>query len=310
MRYFDLHCDTIYESLVKACDISNPDFHITPQKSDYLSPYIQCFAICVPEEFTGDRATDMFVKAYERLIEQCKKFNIKVIQTYDDLKAVANSGGKGAIFTVENASVLAGKLDNIELFKKFNVKFVTLTWNGRNELGDGAMVSHSNGITQFGINVIRELEKNNITVDVSHTSDRLFYDIISNSNKPIVATHSNSRTVTNVKRNLSDEQFRMIVERNGIVGLNLHKFFLNNNPDRASAIDVLRHAEHFLSLGGENTLAFGADFDGCELTDDVTGIDSIGNIYELFLKHNYSEQLLKKIFFENAYKFCEIFDKY
>ncbi|MBR1731864.1 MAG: membrane dipeptidase [Ruminococcus sp.] len=310
MRYFDLHCDTIYESLVKACDISNPDFHITPRKSDYLSPYIQCFAICVPEEHTGDRATYMFKAAYYRLIEQCEKFNITVIKNYDDIKTVTENGGKGAIFTVENASVLAGKLENIELFKEFNVKFVTLTWNGRNELGDGAMVSHSNGITPFGIKVIKELDKNNITVDVSHTSDRLFYDIISHSSKPIVATHSNSRVITNVKRNLTDEQFDIIKNKNGVVGLNLHKYFLNNNPEQASAYDILKHAEHFLSLGGENVLAFGADFDGCELPDDISGIDYIGQIYELFLKHNYSEKLIEKIFYENAYKFCENFDKY
>lgn len=310
MRYFDLHCDTIYESLVRACDISNPDFHITPKKSDYLSPYIQCYAICVPEEFTGERATDMFKKAYERLIQQCKKFNISVVKSYEDIKRLTEQEGKGAIFTVENASVLAGKLSNIELFKEFGVKFVTLTWNGRNELGDGAMVSHSNGITPFGIEVIKQLEANNITVDVSHTSDRLFYDIISHSSKPIVATHSNSRSITNVKRNLTDEQFSIIKNKNGIVGLNLHKYFLNYNPDEASATDIIKHADHFLSLGGEDVIAFGADFDGCELPEDITGIDYIGNIYELFLKHNYSECLLEKIFYKNACKFCENFDKY
>ena len=309
MRYFDLHCDTIYESLTKACDISCPCFHITPDKSRYLSPYIQCFAICVPEELTGQKATDMFIKAYQRLIEQSRKYNITVIKSFDDIKRVTETGGKGAIFTVENASVLAGRLENIELFKAYNVKFVTLTWNGRNELGDGAMVSHSNGITPFGIKVIKELEKNNITVDVSHASDRLFYDVVSHSTKPIAATHSNSRRITNVKRNLTDEQFSIIVKERGIVGLNFHKCFLNNNPDNASSYDILRHTEHFLSLGGEDSLAFGADFDGCELPDDISGVDCIGQIYELFLKHNYNESFLDKLFYVNAYKFCENFDK-
>ena len=310
MRYFDLHCDTIYESLAKACDISNPVFHITPKKSKYLSPYIQCFAICVPEEITGENATKMFKSAYKRLLQQCKKFDITVIKSFSDIERVTENGGKGAIFTVENASVLAGNIDNVTLFKDFDVKFVTLTWNGRNELGDGAMVSHSNGITPFGIKVIRELEKHNITIDVSHASDRLFYDVVSNSSKPIVATHSNSRAITNLKRNLTDEQFEIIKNRKGIVGINLHKYFLNNNPDDASMTDILKHTEHFLALGGENSLSFGADFDGCELPDDIKGIDSVGQIYEMFLKHNYSEKLIDKIFYENAYKFCENFDKY
>ncbi|MBQ7504066.1 MAG: membrane dipeptidase [Ruminococcus sp.] len=310
MQYFDLHCDTIYESLIRACDISNSDLHITPQKSKHLSPYIQCFAICVPEELTGENATKMFQNAYKRLSEQCRKFDISIIRSFDDLKRVTKNTGKGAIFTVENASVLAGKIENIKLFQEYGVKIVTLTWNGRNELGDGAMVSHSNGITPFGIKVIKELENNNIVIDVSHASDRLFYDVVSNSAKPIVATHSNSRVVTNVKRNLTDEQFEIIKNRNGIVGINLHKYFLNNNPYEASQYDILKHTDHFLSMGGEYTLAFGADFDGCELPDDIKGIDSIAQIYELFLKHNYSEKLIDKIFFENAYKFLENFDKY
>lgn len=310
MRYFDLHCDTIYESLIRACDISNSELHITPQKSQYLSPYVQCFAICVPEELTGDNATKMFKSAYQRLLEQCEKFDISIIRDFKDLKKVNENGGKGAVFTVENASVLAGKIENVELFKKYGVKIVTLTWNGRNELGDGVMVSHSNGITPFGLKVVKELESNNIVIDVSHASDRLFYDVVSNTIKPIIATHSNSRVIANNKRNLTDEQFDIIKNRKGVVGINLHKYFLNDNPDEASQYDILKHTDHFLSLGGEDTLAFGADFDGCELPDDIKGIDSIEQIYELFLKHNYSEKLIDKIFFENTYKFLENFDKY
>ena len=166
MRYFDLHCDTIYEALAKGCDISNPQFHITPQKSAYLSPYIQCFAICVPEEIRGQASTNMFIAAYNKLVEQCEKFGIRIIKSYKDICEVTESKGRGAVFTVENASPLAGKLENIELFRQCNVRFVTLTWNGRNELGDGAEVSHSNGITPFGIKVINELEKHNIIIDV------------------------------------------------------------------------------------------------------------------------------------------------
>lgn len=309
MRLIDLHCDTIYEAMARGCDISNPSFHITPRKSSAICPYIQCFAICVPEEIIGERATQMFKEAYKKLIEQCSKFDIRIIKSFSDIKEVTEQKQKGAIFTVENASVLAGNINNIELFKDFGVKFVTLTWNGRNELGAGAMVSHSNGITKFGIDVIKKLEENNITVDISHASDRLFYDVIKYSTRPIVATHSNSRTITNVKRNLTDEQFEIIKKKNGIVGLNFHRDFLNNDIKKVSRYDIIRHAEHFLSLGGEDVVAIGADFDGCDLPDDIKGVDSMGEIYELFLSYNYPESLVKKIFFENAYNFCENFDK-
>ncbi len=309
MRYFDLHCDTLYESLVRACDFSNPEFHITPKKSSAFSSYIQCYAICVPEEITGDRATDMFRAAYRKLVEQCSKFDIRIINSYSDIIEITNNGGRGAIFTVENASVLAGKLENIELFSDFDVKLVTLTWNGRNELGDGAMVSHSNGIRPFGIEVIKKLEEKKIIIDVSHASDRLMYDIFNHTTRPLVASHTNSRAVAKHKRNMTDEQFLTIVKRGGVVGLNLHKFFLNTDGDKANKYDVLRHAEHFLSLSGEESLCFGADFDGCNLPVDIFGIDTISDIYELFLKENYNEDTVKKIFYENALKFCENFDK-
>ena len=309
MRLFDLHCDTIYESLAKNTDISNSDFHITPEKSDYIDTYIQCFAICVPEEIRGSKATEMFLSAYRRLIEQCDKYKISVIKSFDDIKRINTNGGKGAVFTVENASPLAGKIENTSLFSDCAVKIVTLTWNGRNELGSGAMVSHSNGITPFGIEVIKDFENKGIVIDVSHASDRLMYDVFSHSVKPVIATHSNSRRIAAHRRNLTDEQFKTIASRGGVVGLNFHKFFLNNEADSASKYDILRHAEHFMSLGGENAVAIGADFDGCELPSDIRGIETMGEIYELFLRENYSEELVDKIFFGNAYNFFLNFDK-
>lgn len=310
MRYFDLHCDTIYESLIRNIDIDSKELQMSLSRTKKINSHIQCFAICVPEEIRGELAKKMFIDAYNRLIKQCDKFNISIIKNHSDVKDVIDNKKRGAIFTVENCSVLANDITNIKLFKDFDVKFATLTWNGKNELGAGSAVSHSNGLTKFGNDVVKEFDSNNIFIDVSHTSDRLFYDIVNISTKPIVATHSNSRKITNVKRNLTDKQFEIIKNKKGIVGLNFYKGFLNDDEDKANSFDILRHAEHFLSLGGEDILSIGADFDGCHLPDDINGIENIDEIYELFLKHNYNEALVKKIFYKNAYKFTENFDKY
>ncbi len=309
MQVFDLHCDTIYECLANNTDFSDKNLHISIDKISNFDTYIQCFAICVPEEIRGKLATDMFIKSYYKLKEQCEKYNIILITNYNQIKYVVKNHLRGAIFTVENASVLAGNINNIKLFRDFGVKFVTLTWNGRNELGAGAMVSHSNGITPFGIEVIKEFEKNNIFIDVSHASDRLFNDIVMYSQKPIVATHSNSRSITNHRRNLTDSQFKTIVKKKGVVGINLYRDFLNNDPEKASKYDILKHVEHFLSLGGEDSISLGGDFDGCNLTKDIKNINDYEDIYQLFLKENYSESLVEKIFFKNALNFCENFDK-
>ena len=309
MQVFDLHCDTIYECLANNTDFSDKNLHISIDKISDFDTYIQCFAICVPEEIRGKLATDMFIKSYYKLKEQCEKYNIILITNYNQIKYVVKNHLRGAIFTVENASVLAGNINNIKLFRDFGVKFVTLTWNGRNELGAGTMVTHSNGITPFGIEVIKELEKNNIFIDVSHASDRLFNDIVMYSQKPIVATHPNSRSITNHRRNLTDSQFITIVKKKGIVGINLYRDFLNNDPEKASKYDILKHVEHFLSLGGEDSISLGGDFDGCNLTKDIKNINDYEDIYQLFLKENYSESLVEKIFFKNALNFCENFDK-
>ncbi len=306
---FDLHCDTIYECLTKNCNFTDNNLHIDYNKTKNIGPYIQCFAICVPEEIRGKSATQMFCEAYKALKKQCDLNNITLIKNKKDITDIVNKQGRGAVFTVENASVLAGDIKNISLFKEFNVKIVTLTWNGKNELGAGSSVTHSNGLTRFGKEVVKELIENNIAIDMSHTSDRLFYDIVNETDKPVIATHSNSRVITNVKRNLTDKQFEIISNRKGIVGLNFHKYFLSNNPDEATKYDILKHTEHFLSLGGENVVALGCDFDGCELPKDINGVESLNDIYEMFLKKNYNETLLRKIFFENAFNFWENFDK-
>ena len=152
------------------------------------------------------------------------------------------------------------------------------------------------------------MEHNGIVVDVSHASDKLFFDVAEIATQPFIATHSNSRSVTNHRRNLTNEQFKIIKERNGIVGINFHRDFLSDNPDSASKYDLLKHIDKFLSLGGENTVCIGTDFDGCNLPDDITGSESLAEIYETLLKHNYKESIIRKIFYENVLNFFENFD--
>ena len=163
------------------------------------------------------------------------------------------------------------------------------------------------GISSFGRDVVKELENNNIAVDLSHASDRLFYDVINIAKKPVIATHSNSRKITNVKRNLTDEQFRIISQMGGIVGLNFYRGFLNNNEEKASIDDIILHAEHFLNLGGEDVLAIGSDFDGADMPTDISGVESIPSIYQRFLKE-FGEKITKKIFFDNAFLCFTNFD--
>ncbi len=305
MRLFDLHCDTLYRAVTESGSLNYKKFEISVDKASYLDEWIQCFALWIPDDISSYNIQPLFNNAYNLMQKQCELYNIKFCNEFSDI----NSSSKNkCFFTVENGRILQGDLENIKKLKECNVKILTLTWNDDNEIASGALSNSKFGLTGFGKLVVKELENNNIIIDVSHLSERAFYDVAEIATKHFIATHSNSKPITNHKRNLTDEQFEIIKSCGGIVGVNFHNSFLNNREDEASICDVIKHTEHFLSLGGENNLAIGTDFDGGKLPEDIKGIDTIGQIYNEFLRKNYSEALLDKIFFKNAYNLCQNFD--
>ena len=303
MKLFDLHCDTLYRAFFENGGLFNNDFHISFDRIDSIEPYIQCMAIWVPDEFRNKNAIQLFENCRKKLNDELKDTNIKIIYSQDDIIEIESKKGKGVALTVEGGAVLGGKLENVDYLAKCGVKIMTLTWNGNCELGDGIGVEGAKGLTDFGKSVVAKMEQNGIIVDVSHSSVPMFYDVAELSTRPFCATHSNSKQICPHRRNLTDEQFSIIRDKGGIVGLNLSRGFLREDEDKACMLDVLRHAEHFLSLGGEKTLAIGTDFDGTDIPIDMTGIESMNKLYELFLKHNYNEKLLEDIFFNNARNF-------
>ena len=303
MKLFDLHCDTLYRAFFENGGLFNNDFHISFDRIDSIEPYIQCMAIWVPDEFRNKNAIQLFENCRKKLNDELKDTNIKIIYSQDDIIEIESKKGKGVVLTVEGGAVLGGKLENVDYLAKCGVKIMTLTWNGNCELGDGIGVEGAKGLTDFGKSVVAKMEQNGIIVDVSHSSVPMFYDVAELSTRPFCATHSNSKQICPHRRNLTDEQFSIIRDKGGIVGLNLSRGFLREDEDKACMLDVLRHAEHFLSLGGEKTLAIGTDFDGTDIPIDMTGIESMNKHYELFLKHNYNEKLLEDIFFNNARNF-------
>ena len=307
MHLIDLHCDTLYRAMTEKLHIDSEKMDLQINLSN-PNKTLQCFAIWLPDDYTEDMAEETFFNSANLIINECKRCNIPLIRKEDNISDCFNSNKYTACFTVENGSALNGKIENVKRFSDLGVKIMTLTWNEKNKIGDGINVENPKGITDFGKQVVSEMEKNNIIIDISHASKKLFYDVAEMIHRPFIATHSNSYSITQHKRNLKDEQFKIIVDSGGIVGINFYKAFLNNNPNNASKLDILKHVEHFLSLGGENNISIGSDFDGCELPFDIKGGSSMGEIYEMFLMHNYNESIIRKIFYENALNFFENFD--
>lgn len=303
MRYFDLHCDTLTVCYKKGEGLKNNSQHISFEKCP-ADVYIQCCACWVQENIKKEDAWKYFSDCAELLKRQKKENGINQIITNGDLLKAET--GVGTILTIENCSAFAGELSNIQKACDLGVKMATLTWNGANELGSGVRSGENYGLTEFGRKAVKEMERVGIVIDISHASEILFWDVAENTEKPIVASHSNAVKLCSNKRNLTDEQFALIKSRGGIVGLNFFKKFLNDDFENASMENIFEHADYFMSLGGENTVSMGSDFDGCEIPNDMKGIESIAELHNIFAKHNYSEELIDKIFFKNAFDFFKM----
>ena len=304
MKYFDLHCDTIGECHLQKQPLYRNHLHLDLSRGAEFSAWTQCFAIWIPDEMRGQQALDYFKAVHQTYVRECAQNKTLVTPCIEnsDFARAERLGTCGTVLTVEGGAVLGGNLDNIPYLASCGVRMLTLTWNGTCEFGDGAMVTHPKGLTKFGRKAIPKLEQQRIVVDISHASEPLFYDAAEIASKPLVASHSNARAVCNHPRNLTNEQVQIIKQSGGLIGLNFHPPFLKEDGI-ATVDDLIAHAEHFLSLGAQDSLAVGSDFDGADLPQGIRGIEGIYAVFERFLQLGYSETLLNKIFYTNAQKF-------
>ena len=222
-------------------------------------------------------------------------------RTAQETEDAFEEGRRAAILSVENGAALGGSLERLAEFQRDGVRFLTLTWMGENELGCGGEAGGP--LTEFGRAVVRALPQYGIVPDVSHLSDEGVADVFECYDGPVVATHSNVRRVTGHHRNLTEKQIREIVRRGGLIGINLCSAFLSSDRMRACSDDVYRHLDVFLSLGAQDTVCFGTDFDGAHVPEDIRDIGGIPRLYGYLLARGLPETVLNKVFFENAWGF-------
>lgn len=296
---FDLHCDTLFELNKNGNKLKNSSLAVSLENMEKFNRIIRCFAVFTPDELKGQEAKAHLNRLYAVFENQLELYKDRITHITDNVSL--EKAKIGAILTIENGSVLAGSLCEIERLACLGVKLFNLTWNGENELGFGQLKNR--GLKPFGKECVPLLEQNGITVDVSHLSDKGFEDVCALSKKPFVASHSNARKICQHRRNLADEQIKEIIARGGLIGLNFYKAFLNNNFNLADKYDIIRHAEHILSLGGENALCIGTDFDGAEVIDEFDNDQKLLSLREFFIENGFSKQITDKILFNNAYNF-------
>lgn len=302
-KFVDLHCDTITKALDNNENIFENNLHIDINKlNKFISP-TQIFAIWLKKEKQKKafENTNIAIDFFEKELEKYKKY-IKKTVTFDDIMQNNNENKISAILSIEGAESIENNIDNIYLFNARGVQIMTLCWNYENNVGYGAKCHATSGLKPFGRDVIRCMNDINMIVDVSHLNEACFWDTYKISKKPFIATHSNSYSVCENVRNLKDNQLRAIKDVGGIVGINLYPPFLTND-NFADEHNVLEHIEHMIKILGEDKICLGADFDGID--DTLKNMKNVIDYKNLFdkIKKTYGNEILKKICYENFYKF-------
>lgn len=277
----DFHCDTLYLIQKDNRDITkkNDKGHIDLIRLDEGMVHLQVFATFIEPEYVRKDAATKTLKMIDKLYQLMEKTDkIKLILSGKDVEEAKNESKIGALLSIEGGEALEGDLALLRMFYKLGVRAMTLTWSLRNDLGDGILGSSDYGLTSFGKDVIKEMNRLGMIVDVSHLNERGFWDAINICEKPLIASHSDCKALCRHPRNLSDEQIKAIADKGGVIGINFCPNFLRDD-DNASIEDVLDHIEHIVNLVGINHVGFGSDFDGIEKTplglDDVASFPKI-----------------------------------
>ena len=324
----DLHCDTLtalspedaplLEALrdparrgdaaarVRETDtLDLPGHHFSLSAIPEGVSWCQCCAVFVPDGLSREEAAAYYDLHKNSFYRQMEALSDRVLpcRTAADIEAAWAQGKAAAVLTVENGSVLAGRPERVEALARDGVRMMTLTWNGENEIGSGNVTDH--GLSPFGKEAVRELERQGILIDVSHLNDKGFDDLLEIARKPFAASHSNARAVCGHKRNLTDNQIREMVRRGCLIGLNYYNTFLREDGQPASPEDLRRHVEHFLELGAENCLALGSDADGADIPPCLGSPSKCAGLYQLFLGWGLTPSQAEGVLWRNALTFFQ-----
>lgn len=299
---FDLHCDTALALLDRDGNLNKSlaasDLHIDLTRAGTLPGYAQCFA-CFTTTLYERPPELIFEKELEAIVGQIECNQDKIRLCYDVNEIVANAKQQcmSAILTIEGPAGFGFDPQMLEILHKVGFRMTTLGWNEQNPL-TGSHVT-GGGLTELGEAYVKEAQRLNMLIDVSHISDEAFWDIMRITSGPIVASHSNSRSVWNVSRNITDEMFLAICNSGGVTGINLYADFLGADADLDTVCD---HIIHFLHLDPSGKhIALGGDLDGCDiLPSGFNGVQDYPLLAERLLIRGLSESTVYDIFWNNA----------
>lgn len=212
-----------------------------------------------------------------------------------DLTKFGQGSKIGFLTLMEGADPIesVGKLDE---FYERGVRIIGLAWNDKNQYASGN--DTEDGLSQEGVRLIHRMNDLGITLDLSHLNEKCFWEAVELTNLIPIATHSNARTITDHKRNLSDKQLKAISERGGVIGIVLYNYFLKIGEKTPTLEEVFAHADYMVNLCGEDHVGIGSDMDGARIEDFPQGLKTVADlpkIAEYFCDKGYSEDRVTKI---------------
>lgn len=303
----DCHCDTLTELYNKNASLYENEQHFDIKRQIALGGGLQFCAIYVPTEVFryqgGLRYTLCLLDKYNQEIKKLHENGIDVLQvrTAEDAGNVLKHKA-ATLLAIEEGGAIDGSLEALRCLYELGVRAITLTWSNRNDIADGINEEATgSGLTLFGKQVVAEMNRLGMLVDVSHISTAGFWSVMETSTKPIIATHSNAKSLCSHPRNLNDEQIKALAQNGGLAGITFAGQFLEEDWRNACIESVYKHIDYMLNLiGNDDHIGFGSDFDGISHPPyNIQGVQDYKPLIEYLSKY-YSDETINKITHQNV----------
>lgn len=308
MFIFDAHIDTLSRLSGTNQRLDDNQGHVDLAKLRRSSQGAQFFAAFVSPEFYHGKALHSTMEMLDLFWKWMEDFSgdLAFAGTGKDILEIRKSDRMSCLLAIEGGEALEGKLANLRLFYRLGVRLLTLTWNHRNDLASGQSEGPGGGgLSLFGQEVVAEMNKLGMLVDVSHLNEQGFWDVLRLSESPVLASHSNARALCDHPRNLTDEQITALADKGGVIGVNFCTSFLAKER-QATIDDVVEQIEYLAKVGGVDCVGIGSDFDGIDRTP--LGLEHYGKTLELadiLSKRGYNPRDVEKIMGGNLLRLCQ-----
>ena len=293
----DTHSDTLY-NLHSGQTLFDVD--ISPMRLKEGGVTLQTFAMWSGRK--GPQGDYNAIAAGEYAARR-QFLNAGIPQVDDPSEAV--EGKPCFMLSLEGCEVFQDGIEKVAFWRERGVRMGAPVWNNQNALATPAKKNADEGFTDYGMQVVHEMQRLGIAVDVSHLNERGFYDLFAKGHRPPMASHSCCTALCNHFRNLTDDQIRMMINYGGFIGVNFYPAFLSEDG-QADTSTVVEHIDHICQLGGAEIVGFGSDFDGIErYPAGLRHAGQMGNLIQALRDYGYEEAAIEKIAGKNLLSYFE-----